>query len=269
MLCYKKVSQVSMISTIEQIEQMQRDAEQRRTAAREGGKSYVSNSIVLLADGQRALVRPLYNMDGVIVVPMHDKFKNTDVSLSSRTDVSGRTIAAPISAVCASEFGKPCMLCSNAKENKLEARNECFIPVYLFAIKDASGDSVTFTSPEGEAKPVKGFRMLRCKQGSPILSQLMSVFKDADYGRDITGCDFLISRKGSQLDTTYSCTPKPPKPMEANLKAAIPPITRFHEILSEIYPIKVLERPPVNGAPAVAKPATPPVAAPEEEAPFF
>ncbi len=260
------------MSTIEQIEQMQRDAEQRRQAVKDGGKAYVSNSIVLLKDGERALVRPLYNMDAVIVVPMHDKFKNTDIALSSRTDASGRAIAAPISALCAAEFGKPCAFCVNAKENKLEARHECFVPVYLYGIKDSSDNAITFTTPEGEVKPVKGFRMLRLKQGSSILAQLMSTFKDADYNRNITSCDFKIERKGMQLDTTYICSPKPPKPMEVNLKVAIPPITKFHEILSEIYPVKILERAPVNGAsvPAnVAKPAPPPVADQEEESFMF
>lgn len=265
-----------MASTIEMIEQMQRDAEQRRQAAQNGGsKAFVSNSIVLLADGQRALVRPLYNMDALqgLVRPMHDKYKNTDVSLSSRKNQYGEMVAAPIANLCATHDGKPCVFCVNAKENKLEAWAECFVPVYLYGIKDASDNPVTYTDPEGNVKPVKGFRMLRCKQGSEILRQLMSVFKDADYGRDVTTCDFKIERHGVKLDTKYVCSPKPPKAMEPNLKAAIPPVEKFVSILEEIYPVKILERAPVNGAPApvanLEKPAVPPAEAkaqPEEEA---
>ncbi len=260
-----------MVSTIEQIEQMQANAEKARQAAKDGLRAYVSNSIVLLKDGERALVRPLYNMDAVIVRPMHDKFKNTDIALSSRT-VEGRAVAAPISALCAAHDGNPCLLCAQPKDAKLEARFECFVPVYLYGVKGSGDNAITYTDPDGNVKPVKGFRMLRLKQGSSILAQLMSTFKDVDYTRDITSCDFKIERKGVQLDTTYICSPKPPKPMEPNLKAAIPPITKFQDILQEIYPIRILEHAQVNGAsvPAsVAKPATPPVATPVQEEEAF
>lgn len=237
-----------MATTIEMIEQMQANAERARAAAQSGPRSFVSNSIVLLTDGQRALVRPLVNMDGAIVMPMHDKFKNTDASLASRKDQYGAMVAAPIANLCAVHFGKPCAFCVNAKEQKLEARFECFVPVYLYGIKNPDDSAAAYTDPDGNVKPVKGFRMLRLKQGSAILNQLMSVFKDADYGRDVTGCDFLVERHGSGMDTSYSCTPKPPKTMEPNMKAAIPPIAKFQEILEEIYPIKVVEHAPVNGA---------------------
>src|SRR6266487_5219905 len=258
-----------MVCTIEQIEQMQANAEKARQAAKDGLRAYVSNSIVLLKDGERALVRPLYNMDAVIVRPMHDKFKNTDVSLSSRT-VDGRAVAAPISALCAAHDGKPCLLCAQPKDAKLESRFECFVPVYLYGIKDMVNKAITYTDPDGNTKSVKGFRMLRCKQGSEILNQLMSTFKDADYGRDVTMCDFKLERHGAGMDTKYVCSPKPPKAMEANLKAAIPPIEKFVSILEEIYPVKILERAPVNGATAPTDgAAVSPTAKATEEEPEF
>ncbi len=252
-----------MASTIEMIEQMQANAEKARQAAKDGPRAFVSNSIVLLSDGQRALVRPIYNMDRAIVVPMHDKYKNTDVSLSSRKDQYGNIVAAPIAALCAAHQGKPCAYCVNAKENKLEARNEAFVPVYLFRIEQevtaGQWEPCNYTDPEGEVKPIKGFRMYRMKQGSSVLSQFMTTFKDEEYSRDITVCNFSIERRGSGLDTKYVCSPKPPKPMDANMKAAIPPLEKFQAILEEIFPIKILERPSPNGVAATAsavKPAT-------------
>jgi hypothetical protein len=243
-----------MATTIEMIEQMQADAEKARAAAQNGSKNFVGNSIVLLADGQRGLVRPVYNMPSAIVLPIHDKYKNTDVSLSSRKDQYGNMVAAPISALCATHIGKPCAFCAQPKEAKLEAKPECFVPVYLYGIKDAQDNPVTFTDPEGNIKAVKGFRMLRLKANSTILSQLMAIFRDADYDRDVTGCDFLIERHGSMLDTKYGFTPKPPKAMNANLKAAIPAIDVFKNILQEIYEPRVLVQPEVKITPVQQAP---------------
>lgn len=264
-----------MVTSIEMIEKMQSDAEKARAAAKDGSKNFVGNSIVLLAEGQTALIRPVYNMDASIVVPMHDKYKNTDTSLSSREDKVHGTIAAPISAMCATHLGKSCLYCTQPKEAKLEARNECFVPVYLFGIKDPQGNIITFTDPDGKAKPVKGFRMYRLKAGSAILNQLMSVYRDADYNKNVTGCDFLIERKGAGLDTTYSCTPKPPKSMNPNLKAAIPALDVFRNILQEIYEPRTLNRPAVaadiftNDTPEIAKVAAAvPASTPEEDFTF-
>ncbi|HEY5003438.1 MAG TPA: hypothetical protein VII61_09820 [Ktedonobacteraceae bacterium] len=242
-----------MATSIEMIEKMQSDAEKARAAAKDGSKAFVGNSIVLLAEGQRALVRPVYNMSESIVIPMHDKYKNTDVSLSSRT-YQGATQAAPISSMCATHIGKPCLFCAQPKEAKLEARMECFVPVYLYGIKDSQDNTVTFTDPDGNAKAVKGFRMYRLKAGSAILNQLMAIYRDQDYDKDVTGCDFLIERKGSGLDTTYSCTPKPPKAMNANLKAAIPALDVFKNILLEIYEPRVLVQPEITLTPVQQAP---------------
>ena len=249
---------------------MQANAEKARQAAKDGPRAFVSNSIVLLADGQRALVRPIYNMDRAIVVPMHDKYKNTDVSLSSRKDQYGNMVAAPIAALCAAHQGKPCAYCVNAKENKLEARNEAFVPVYLFRIEQevtaGQWEPCNYTTPEGEVKPIKGFRMYRMKQGSSVLSQCMTTFKDEEYSRDITVCNFSIERHGSGLDTKYVCSPKPPRAMDANMKAAIPPLEKFQAILEEIFPVKILERPAiaVGGAVVLDLPTSTVPEVPEE-----
>lgn len=255
-----------MATTIEMIEQMQANAEKARQAAKDGSKAFVSNSIVLLADGQKALVRPVYNMDNSIVRQMHDKYKNKNVALSSREDKVQGVIAAPISSLCAVHQGLPCLFCAQPKEEKVEARAECFVPVYLFGIKEQQVQpdgtkawvTVTYTDPDGNIKPVKGFRMLRLKQGSAVLDQLMAVYRDKDYGEDVTGCDFVLERHGSGLDTKYSLTPKPPKPMEPNLKAAIPPKSKFEEILLEIYEPRTLQQPaivltPIQQAPTITR----------------
>jgi hypothetical protein len=248
-----------MATTIEMLEQMEAAAAQAAAARQKSDKQhFVGNSIVVWKSGERALVRPVYNMDQAIVRPVHDKFKNGDASLSSRT-YQGATIAAPISAMCATHIGKPCLFCAQPKEAKLEARPECFVPVYLYGIKDSQDNSVMFTDPDGNQKVVKGFRMLRLKSTSVIFKQLMSVWRNPLYDKNITCCDFVIERAGSTKDdTVYTCTPNPPQPMHPNLKAAIKPREEFENILLEIYEPRILERPeitltPIQQAPTMTR----------------
>lgn len=248
-----------MATTIEVIKQMQANAEKARQNAQNGGpKAFVSNSIVLLQKDQRALVRPVYNMDSAITLPIHDKYKNTDAALAARPD--GKP--APISAICATAIGKPCLFCNQPKEAKLEARMECFLPVFLFRVQQEIADNewedCFYVTPDGESKPIRGFRMLRLKQGSSVLDHLMTIFSDADYSNDVTSCDHIVVRRGEGLDTKYTPSNKPPKGMEPNLKAAIPGIEKFKEILFEIYPVRTLEKATlagksVNGAPDLGK----------------
>ena len=247
--------EMKKLSAIEEIEAgMNEAAERAKAAAANNGKPrrFVSNTIVLLKHGQTATVRPLYDMDQAIVRWMHDKFKNTDPALSA--DFNGK--AAPIANLCAEKLSEqPCLLCVNATANKLEANREAFVPVYVYKIVDAAGQSVTYKAQDGSFKSVQGFRLLRLKMGSAILKQLMSVFKDPDYNRDVTGCNFTITRTDTPSKNPnqppkveYTCTPKPPAPMDPNLKAAIPPIDRFCEALVEIFPEKVIQHAPVAQA---------------------
>jgi hypothetical protein len=236
---------IVMKSAIEEIEAgMSQVAERAAERVANGGsKRFVSNTIVLLKHNQIATIRPVYNMDESIVMWMHDKYKNTDASLCATKD----GYPAPISALCAEKLNEQaCTYCVNARENKLEANREAFVPVYVYKIEE-NGQLVTFKNQDGEMKPVKGFRMLRLKMGSAILGILMAVYRDADYQNDITCCNFTISRmdtpgQGKQPPkVNYNCTPKPPTPMEPNLKAAIPARKNFYEALEEVYPVKVLQ----------------------------
>jgi len=94
----------------------------------------------------------------------------------------------------------------------------------------------------------------------------MTTFKDEEYSRDITVCNFSIERHGSGLDTKYVCSPKPPRAMDANMKAAIPPLEKFQAILEEIFPVKILERPAiaVGGAVVLDLPTSTVPEVPEE-----
>lgn len=235
---------VNVMNSIQAMENMMQQAEAAKSS---GGKAFSANTIVMIGDGQRAVVRPIYNMDQAIIRKMHDKFKNTDMHLSSRKDQYGNMVATPISALCAEQFGNACTYCPDAKANKLEAYDEAFIPVFLFKLEqetvkgNGQWQPVTYTNQQtGETEAVRGFRMLRLKRSSPILKVLMQTYKDTDYLCDISACDFSIIRTGSGLDTTYTCTPKPPKEMETRLREAIPARAEFEQKLLDCYEPKIL-----------------------------
>lgn len=229
---------VTMKSSISEIEAgMNQAAERARSAAANGGsKRFVSNTIVLLKHGQTATLRPVYNMDEAIVFWMHDKYQNF---------VNGERKS--IAAICAEKNSEQsCTHCVDARANKLEANREAFVPVYVSKILDAEGQPVTYKAQDGSMKPVQGFRMLRLKMGSAILAILMSVYKDAEYNNDITGCNFSVSRtdtpgkNGQPPRVSYSCVPKPPTPMNPNVKAGIPALQNFRNALLEVFPEEVL-----------------------------
>jgi len=233
-----------------------RKAAEDRKKAGSNGLVSVASSLVLLKSGkqkdgreiiQRAYIRPIYNIDVATVVSMHDKFQNYDASGNR----------APIANLCAEAYGHACKYCVDAKKNKLQAREECFIAVYLRGIEeqevgqtDWSKVQYTFKNPEGqeEKKTVQGFKLLRLKMNSPILSGLMNIFK---YSGDITSCTYIIQRQGEELGTTYTLEAQPPTPMNPNLKAAIAQKkpSQVLELIEQLYPYQIVPQSRPNNGP--------------------
>src|SRR5260221_355124 len=189
------------VNVIDMIEQgMAKAAEAKANAGT--SKDFVGNTIVLLKDGQRAYVRPLYNMNSAIYRLMHDKYKNTDASLKANENGS----PASLTQFCGKNphINQPCKICAKVQAEPdakhPEAKAEIFVPVYLHKlvqVKVAGGQEieeiVSYEDKQANTfKPVQGFRLLRCKMGSPVLSQLMKVYRDPDYSKDVTGCVFTI-----------------------------------------------------------------------------
>lgn len=232
----------SALDRIARMEQEAQEAAQKRAEYIANGGSGKSayilrmENVISLAANERVLVRPLYNIPDIFIRRIHDMFKN--VAADGSKD--------PLCHMCAEEQGQPCQLCAEGHNDKKELRDEAFIPVGLYHQQsDASGEwrDAPYVDKEGQSHIKRGWRFLRVKASSPIFQQLMSVFKDADYGKDITCCDFEIVRRGSGMnDTTYTCTPKPPKPMLPKMAAGKPSLAQFEAILNDCFPIRVLEK---------------------------
>lgn len=176
------------------------EQEQKRLAAKANGGNA---SFFKLKDGERALVRPLLNLGNIAVILKHDFFNPT-------------TRKYEISALCTgtSYFGMPdqCQHCQTAKDTKnkkLLATKYFVVPLWVYSVKNAEGQTVTYTDQEGNEKQVSGLRYLQMKASSDILGVLTAMYRE---GIDITSLDLVIGRKGESLDTKYTVLQHPPKP---------------------------------------------------------
>lgn len=231
------------------------DLEESRIAEYKASKKVVSanghtfvNTFLLLGDGQKALFRPLVNLDGAVLMYMHLIFN----SATRKT----------INAVCnKKEFGLPCQYCGEAEENKKLLPIPTFMfPAYIHRItytKEVynqflkqtfrAGEAVTYTDADKNLQPVQGVRIIRLTFSGAMevtSQQLKTRFKDGD---DLRRRDLSLERQGGDKDTKYVLDPKDPS--VSNLKLAALTGDRIRERVIEVCP-PVL---PTSSVPASAK----------------
>lgn len=178
------------------------EAEMKRAQAKSSGGNV---SFFVLKDGEKALVRPLLNLNQVASLLMHVYWNPG----SGKFDVN---------SVCAhqAELELPagsCKHCATVKTmtdkkaaGKMAATKYFVVPLYVYGIKNAAGAPVTYTQDDKEVA-VQGVRYLQLKPTSDILATLLEIYRD---NGDITTGDLTISRKGEKLDTKYTVTQRPP-----------------------------------------------------------
>ena len=257
------------INTVNELQAMQQEAraaaaaraKQQADYEKNGPKKFAADVVLSLKKNQRAMFRPVYNMPDCQVVHMHDLYKNTDRNLSAygpneRFNTPGS--AAPILNLCALKMlNKPCAFCENAAAMKREAKREVFIPVYVYKVMQFQLNEIT-EQPEldeqhrpilelvtkldkesGAMVPVRGFRMIRAKQGSAVFDKLMEMWEEEG---DITLRDYSLIRDDSEKFVKYICSQKDKTAMHEKLVAKIPPLSEFGlEVLAGLYPYKILE----------------------------
>lgn len=178
-------------------------------------------------DGEKALVRPLFNINGPEseqIIPLMKHYKWSDDR------------AVRIDAICAAEIGKSCKYCEAAvNDRKLTAYRAYYIPVFVFQVVDKkSGARVTYKDAEtGEERPVKGFRVLELSLSGRVRSILTTLneFFVEDDAHDIRICDFVVAQEGSGTTKDYSVLPKAPKPLEATILSAMPSRATFRQAI--------------------------------------
>lgn len=188
-------------------EELMAEFEAKNKAAKEANKSF-DNFFFFLKEDEKAHVHPLLNVPQLTLTEIlyHEKFDH----------VAGKMVA---DCVCATQFGEQCKLCKEAefmRDKKLKATPRVFLPVYVHGVYKTNLlnqlEAVTAKDETGVEQPIKGVRFLKLKLGSAILDSLKEFYYDSD-DRSILTSDFVITRRGSGLDTTYKLTSRKLQPI--------------------------------------------------------
>lgn len=191
-----------------------------------------------IKDGEKALVRPLLNMNQYVKADKHEVFNPT----TNKFDVA---------AICATSLGlTDCAYCAQAstaktkEEKKLIVSPRIILPVYVHAILNVkTGQPVTYTDSEGSAQPVKGIRLLEMKRSSSILRDFIANYNEDD-NHNITNFDFVITRKnidGDKLQTTYTVISKQPRKIEDEIADDYRDREKVLLLYSDACPFKLLD----------------------------
>jgi hypothetical protein len=180
---------------------------------------------LFLSEGQKALIRPMYNLDSAIMMMRHNKWNDN--------------AEYRVNAICAKEIGKTCEHCASDDKDMMLDKT-FYVPVYVYQVIDVeTGQKLTYKDPDTEEqKPVSGFRLLELTaKGSiaAILKTLNSIYRDEDE-HDITVCDFSIEQVGKGKKKSFVTLPKLPKPVNSKIQEACPSIDKFHEAILAARP---------------------------------
>jgi len=205
------------------------DAELKRSTTPRTTRKQV---FLYLSVDQKALIRPIYNLNSVVSMMKHFKWNdNADYK---------------VDAICAREIGEPCELCLAAQEEKkLTASKTFFVPVYVYSVVSVkTGARLTYKDPNTkEQKPVVGFRVLELSafgKISGVLTYFRSFLRD-NPEHDITVCDFTIELSNSGTSNSYVVQPQPAKPMHPQIRAKAPALEAFRKVIIEARPPQIVQ----------------------------
>lgn len=222
-----------MAMTYDPIAELDAEVKRAESAPRKSGKPI----FLFLKENQKALVRPLYNLNQMIVLMKHNMWsENKDFRVNS---------------VCGHELDKTCLFCERVKEGgdkKLTANKFFYVPVYVHSVIDTkSGEAITYKekgeNDEEVEKPVKGFRLLELSMFgsvSAILKHLRGYYRDEDT-HDITECDFSIEQIGAGQKKSFTTINKKPSPINPAITAKKPTLEAFRESIIAALPCKEVE----------------------------
>lgn len=150
-----------------------------------------SSPFFFVKTDEKALVRILRNHDQMVVIRGHRKFD----------EITRRYMHN----VCAKEFDLPCQLCLDAAGDwKLKAQDFFYQVVYCHKKVDA----------DGQAREVAQLLYLEMPAYDGVLAGLDALYWAEDEGsRDITQCDYVISKIGTGNKSKYSVVARKNAPM--------------------------------------------------------
>lgn len=203
------------------------DEETRRASERRAG-NFVP-TFLRLNDGQKARIRPLFNLSQCLVLDMHNKYSQADPKQS-------------INAVCGKEVSDSCLYCeAMVNDRKLTAGKVFFLPVYVSTLeqKNDGGQWVPVTyEKDGQAQEVSGLRLLELKAYgtmSIVMQTLRGLYSD-DEKHDIRQYGLIVERIGFGQSTKHTILPKGPGAMPEAAKALIPTLDKVKEMVLSAMP---------------------------------
>jgi len=185
-----------------------------------------------LKNGQKAIVRPLYNLDKVLVLTKHYK----------RAQDGNQAIRA----ICAHEMGKPCAYCDMARhDKKLTPENYFYLPVYIHHIIDTQTNKpIMYTDIQTQTeRPISGLRVLELSRFGAVGAMLKffnSFYNAPEHGHMLTDYDFSIEHIGTNQQKSYICQPEQHGPMPAAIEQQIPAKGDLLEDILAACPPKIL-----------------------------
>lgn len=207
------------------------EAEMKRASAKSSGGNA---NFLVLKNGQKALVRPLLNLDAIASVLKHEYYNPSSQKYEIEA-LCAETSSLDLSGMC-----KHCAVAKQTNNKKLEAIKVFVIPVWVYAMKDSANQNITYTDQQGKEQLVSGIRYIPMKPSSDILAALMAMWKE---GTDLTSLDMTIIRSGEKFDTKYTVLPRAPKPFDVPnvpVQSAEAIILR----IAELNPIDTIDRTP-------------------------
>jgi len=225
------------MQTVDVISMMDQQAERAAAAAatpRSKNGVTVTNTFLMISDKQKAIIRPLYNLDAAIVLPVHYKFNRPDPKLT-------------VNAVCSKEIGQQCQHCQDAaNDKKLSVATAFMLPVYVYRIEHTekgvdrnnvafkAGEAVMYRDENDQMQPVHGVRILKLTFFGSIATVANTFRSRYKRGDNITHRDFSIERIGGDQATRYILDPEDPSDFQP--KIIIPTPERIRERILEACP---------------------------------
>lgn len=199
----------------------QKDALTRLKEARVQSQSSTSSKFFWLKDGEKALVRVLRNHNEMVAIRSHRRYNDA----LRKYDLH---------AVCAAEFDVPCQYCLDAQnEWKLKAKDMFYQPVYVH--KKIGTD--------GQTRDINALLYLEMADSDGILAGLEGIYyaEDDPKARDITNCDFVISRVGAGSKGKYTVVARKGSPLPFPNDITFPDADQIRSDVAQARPIKVVE----------------------------
>jgi hypothetical protein len=121
---------------------------------------------------------------------------------------------------------KTCELCKSTNERVKKASHKFYFAAF-------SRDEQKQLSKEG--KDTRAIIKL-LEVGGTVYDAIQAISANDDYSFDeIPPCDFIITKRGQKMETTYSVFPCPPKPISENDLAGIAEGKTLEELLADKF----------------------------------